>query len=45
MPPGSSQAPALAGTWCRLHPLSPVVRIGVTLGAALVAGASFHWIS
>jgi putative membrane protein len=43
MPPGSSQAPALAGTWCRLHPLSPVVRIGVTVGAALVAGLS--WVS
>lgn len=43
MPPASSQAPALAGTWCRLHPLSPVVRIGVTIGAALVAGVS--WVS
>ncbi len=43
MPAGGSQAPALAGTWCRLHPLSPVARIGITLGAVLVGGVS--WVS
>lgn len=41
MAAGSSQAPALAGTWCRLHPLSPVARIGITLGAVLVGGVSW----
>jgi putative membrane protein len=43
MPVGGSQAPALAGTWCRLHPLSPVARIGISLGAVLVGGVS--WVS
>ena len=39
MPPlASSQAPALTGVWCRLHPLSPVARIGITLGGLLVLG-------
>ena len=41
MAAGSSQAPALAGTWCRLHPLSPVARIGIRLGAVLVGGVSW----
>jgi putative membrane protein len=40
MPLATSQAPALSGTWCRLHPLSPVARIGITLGALLLAGVS-----
>jgi putative membrane protein len=43
MPLAASQAPALSGTWCRLHPLSPVARIGITLGALLLAGVS--WVS
>lgn len=38
MPAASSQAPALSGRWCRLHPLSPIARIGITLGVVLVIG-------
>jgi putative membrane protein len=33
----SSQAPALSGTWCRLHPLSPLARVGITLGFVVAA--------
>ena len=38
MPLASSQAPALAGTWCRLHPLSPVARTVISLGVVVAAG-------
>jgi putative membrane protein len=38
MVPGSPQAPPLAGTWSRLHPLSPVARIVITLGVVVVVG-------
>jgi putative membrane protein len=38
MSAASSQAPALAGTWCRLHPLSPVARAGITLGVVVLVG-------
>ena len=34
--PPPHQALALAGNWSRLHPLSPVARFGVTLGALLL---------
>ncbi|MGD0833366.1 MAG: PH domain-containing protein [Candidatus Dormibacteria bacterium] len=34
--PPPHQAPALAGRWSRLHPLSPVARFGVTVGALLL---------
>ena len=33
----SPQAPALAGTWCRLHPLSPLARVGISLGVIVAA--------
>ena len=33
----SSQASALSGTWCRLHPLSPLARVGITLGFVVAA--------
>ena len=36
MPGTSSPAPALAGTWCRLHPLSPIARFAITFGLVLV---------
>jgi putative membrane protein len=38
MPIGSSPAPPLAGTWSRLHPLSPVARIVISLGVVLAVG-------
>ena len=31
-----SEAPALSGTWCRLHPLTPLARFGISLGVILV---------